>query len=215
LLCGVFRAFRRIAANRNDGNNASTSARIRQAAWTGAALVVPVALSVALLPLRAHVDDVLVAVVLLAVSATVLARAEWPPRIVAGVSVALSFNYFYAQPYDQFGGGVQGVETTVVLGVAIRALAAWVGRLSGQEAAREKALREQTERNAAELAERQRQVERLAADLTASRRRIVAAGDEMRRRIERNLHVGVQQRLVTVSLRLGLSAIGPAKSAAA
>jgi signal transduction histidine kinase len=117
LLCGVFRAFRRIAANRNDGDNASTSA--------------------------------------------------------------------------------------------------WVGRLSGQEAAREKALREQTERNAAELAERQRQVERLAADLTASRRRIVAAGDEMRRRIERNLHDGVQQRLVTVSRRLGLSAIGPAKSAAA
>jgi signal transduction histidine kinase len=203
LLCGVFRAFRRIAANRNDGNNASTSARIRQAAWTGAALVVPVALSVALLPLRAHVDDVLVAVVLLAVSAAVLARAEWPPRIVAGVSAALSFNYFYAQPYDQFGGGVQGVETTVVLGVAIPALAAWVGRLSGQEAAREKTLREQAERNAAELAERQRQVERLAADLIASRRRIVAAGDEMRRRIERNLHDGVQQRLVTVSLRLG------------
>jgi signal transduction histidine kinase len=168
-----------------------------------AALVVPVALSVALLPLRDHVDDVLVAVVLLAVSAAVLARAEWPPRIVAGVSAALSFNYFYAQPYDQFGGGVQGVETTVVLAVAIPVLAAWAGRLSGQEAAREKALREQAERNAAELAERQRQVERLAADLTASRRRIVAAGDEMRRRIERNLHDGVQQRLVTVSLRLG------------
>ena len=179
------------------------NARIRQAAWTAAALVVPVALSVALLPLRDHVDDVLVAVVLLAVSAAVLARAEWPPRIVAGVSAALSFNYFYAQPYNQFGGGVQVVETTVVLGVAIPALAAWVGRLSGQEAAREKALREQAERNAAELAERQRQVERLAADLTASRRRIVAAGDEMRRRIERNLHDGVQQRLVTVSLRLG------------
>jgi signal transduction histidine kinase len=194
---------RRIAANRCDGNNASMSARVRQAAWTAAALVVPVALSVALLPLRAHVDDVLVAVVLLAVSAAVLARAEWPPRIVAGVSAALSFNYFYAQPYDQFGGGVQAIETTVVLGVAIPALAAWAGRLSGQEAAREKALREQAERNAAELAERQRQVERLAADLTASRRRIVAAGDEMRRRIERNLHDGVQQRLVTVSLRLG------------
>jgi signal transduction histidine kinase len=165
------------------------SARIRQAAWTAAALVVPVALSVALLPLRRRVDDVLVAVVLLAVSAAVLARAEWPPRIVAGVSAALSFNYFYAQPYDQVSGGVQAVETTVVLGVAIPALAAWVGRMSGQEAAREKALREQ--------------VERLAADLTASRRRIVAAGDETRRQIERNLHDGVQQRLVTVSLRLG------------
>ena len=179
------------------------NARIRQAAWTAAALVVPVALSVALLPLRDHVDDVLVAVVLLAVSAAVLARAEWPPRIVAGVSAALSFNYFFAQPYNQFGGGVQVVETTVVLGVAIPALAAWVGRLSGQEAAREKALREQAERNAADLAEHQRQVERLAADLTASRRRIVAAGDEMRRQIERNLHDGIQQRLVTVSLRLG------------
>jgi K+-sensing histidine kinase KdpD len=148
------------------------SARVRQVAWVAAALVAPVALSAALLPLRYHVDDVLVAVVLLAVSSAALARAEWPPRIVAGVSAALSFNYFYAQPYDQFGGGVQGVETTVVLALAVPVLAAWVGRLSGQEAAREKALREQAERNAAELAERQRQVERLAADLTASRRRI-------------------------------------------
>jgi K+-sensing histidine kinase KdpD len=180
------------------------SARVRQVAWVAAALVVAVALSAALLPLRYNVDDVLVAVVLLAVSAAVLARAEWLPRLVAGVSAALSFNFFYTQPYDQFGGGgVQGFETTVVLGVAIPALAAWVGKLSGQEAARERALREQAERNAADLAERQRQVERLAADLTASRRRIVAAGDETRRRIERNLHDGVQQRLVTVSLKLG------------
>ena len=179
------------------------SARVRKVAWVAAALVVPVALSAALLPLRSHVDDVLVAVVLLVVSAGVLTRAEWPPRLVAGASAALSFNFFYTQPYDQFGGGgVQGAETTVVLGVAVPALAAWVGRLSGQEAAREKTLREQAERNAAELAERQQQVERLAADLTASRRRIVAAGDEMRRRIERNLHDGVQQRLVTISLRL-------------
>jgi K+-sensing histidine kinase KdpD len=128
------------------------SARVRKVAWVAAALVVPVALSAALLPLRSHVDDVLVAVVLLVVSAGVLTRAEWPPRLVAGASAALSFNFFYTQPYDQFGGGgVQGAETTVVLGVAVPALAAWVGRLSGQEAAREKTLREQAERNAAEL----------------------------------------------------------------
>jgi signal transduction histidine kinase len=179
------------------------SARVRRVAWVAAALVVPVALSAALLPLRHHVDDVLVAVVLLVASAGVLARAEWPPRLVAAASAALSFNFFYAQPYDEFGGGVQPVETTVVLAVAIPVLAAWMGRLSGQEAAREKVLREQAESNAAELAERQRQVERLAVDLTASRRRIVAAGDEMRRRIERNLHDGIQQRLVTLSLKLG------------
>src|SRR6201989_1402119 len=138
------------------------SERARQVAWVAAALVVPVALSAALLPLRYHVDDVLVAVVLLAVSAAALARADWLPRIVAGVSAALSFNFFYARPYDQFGGGIQAIETTVLLAWAVRVLAAWVGRLSGREAAREKALREQAERNAAELAERQRQGERRA-----------------------------------------------------
>jgi signal transduction histidine kinase len=39
-------------------------------------------------------------------------------------------------------------------------------------------------------------------DLAASRRRVVAAADQMRRQIERNLHDGAQQRLVTVILRL-------------
>ena len=177
-------------------------ARVRQGTWVAAALLVPVALCAVLLPLRNHVDNVLIAVVLLVVSAGALARAEWLPRLVAGVSAAVAFNFFYALPYYQFGGGAQGIETTIVLAVAIPALAGWVGRLSGKEAAREKALREQAERYAAELAERQRQVEQLAADLTASRRRIIAAGDEMRRRIERNLHDGIQQRLVTASLML-------------
>jgi signal transduction histidine kinase len=40
------------------------------------------------------------------------------------------------------------------------------------------------------------------ADLAASRSRIVAAADEMRRRIERDLHDGTQQRLVTLGLEL-------------
>jgi PAS domain S-box-containing protein len=43
-------------------------------------------------------------------------------------------------------------------------------------------------------------------ELRESRRRIVAAGDAARRRIERNLHDGAQQRLVTVSLHLHLIA---------
>ncbi len=41
------------------------------------------------------------------------------------------------------------------------------------------------------------------AELAASRARIVAAGDVERRRLERNLHDGAQQRLVTLSLALG------------
>jgi signal transduction histidine kinase len=40
------------------------------------------------------------------------------------------------------------------------------------------------------------------AQLTASRARIVAAGDEARRRFERDLHDGAQQRLVTLGLKL-------------
>jgi signal transduction histidine kinase len=40
------------------------------------------------------------------------------------------------------------------------------------------------------------------SELIASRARIIAAGDEARRRVERNLHDGAQQRLVSVGLDL-------------
>jgi signal transduction histidine kinase len=43
------------------------------------------------------------------------------------------------------------------------------------------------------------------AELAASRRRIVAASDEARRRIERDLHDGIQQRLVSLGLELRLA----------
>jgi signal transduction histidine kinase len=42
------------------------------------------------------------------------------------------------------------------------------------------------------------------AELAASRRRIVATADEARRRIERDLHDGAQQRLVSTVLMLGM-----------
>jgi signal transduction histidine kinase len=42
----------------------------------------------------------------------------------------------------------------------------------------------------------------LYAELTASRARIVAAGDETRRRLERDLHDGVQQQLVSLGFEL-------------
>ena len=45
---------------------------------------------------------------------------------------------------------------------------------------------------------------RAMRELTDSRARIVAAGDAERRRVERNLHDGAQQRLVTVALHLHL-----------
>jgi signal transduction histidine kinase len=42
----------------------------------------------------------------------------------------------------------------------------------------------------------------LYAELTTSRARIVAAGDQARRRIERDLHDGAQQRLVSLAMKL-------------
>jgi PAS domain S-box-containing protein len=52
-----------------------------------------------------------------------------------------------------------------------------------------------------EITERKRQ----QAELEASRARIVAAGDDARRKFERNLHDGAQQRLVSLSLALRLA----------
>jgi signal transduction histidine kinase len=46
------------------------------------------------------------------------------------------------------------------------------------------------------------EAEEQLAELRASRERIVAAGDAERRRLERNLHDGAQQRLVSVALQL-------------
>jgi signal transduction histidine kinase len=45
----------------------------------------------------------------------------------------------------------------------------------------------------------------LIEDLRASRQRLVAAADEARRRLERNLHDGAQQRLVALRITLGLA----------
>jgi len=52
-----------------------------------------------------------------------------------------------------------------------------------------------------DITERKRQ----EVELRASRTRIVAAGDDARRRLERNLHDGAQQRLVSLSVALRLA----------
>jgi signal transduction histidine kinase len=44
-------------------------------------------------------------------------------------------------------------------------------------------------------------------DLTASRKRIVEAADDTRRRLERDLHDGAQQRLVSLAIQLRTAAM--------
>ena len=60
-------------------------------------------------------------------------------------------------------------------------------------------------RSFADLAAQSIANERAQADLRESRARIVRTADETRRRLERNLHDGAQQRLVSVSLSLRLA----------
>jgi signal transduction histidine kinase len=185
------------------GHHYQVTPWLRRGIWLAAALIAPLLLALVLLPLRDHVNAVVVAAILLLVAAVAFARGERGPSLAAGVSAALSFNYFFTLPYDELSfHGVEGVETTVVLVVAVPVLGAWMGRLYGKEAERERELRKRAEEYAAELAQRQLEIQRMAAELAASRRRILAVGDETRRRIERNLHDGVQQRIVTLSLML-------------
>jgi signal transduction histidine kinase len=161
----------------------------RQALWLGASVAGPVLLTVMLIPLRAHVQSVVIAIVLLVVVAGGLARQNWPLRLLAAVSAALSFDFLITPPLYHFEvSSAQNVETDLTLAFAVPLLGAAMGRLYGREAARERTLRQQ--------------VEALNVELRASRRRIVTVGDDMRQQIERNLHDGVQQSLVTLSLML-------------
>lgn len=65
---------------------------------------------------------------------------------------------------------------------------------------------------AIEIARLRVELRRQLEEVDASRARIVAAGDEERRRIERDLHDGAQQRLVSIGLALrhAQHALGPA-----
>jgi PAS domain S-box-containing protein len=69
-----------------------------------------------------------------------------------------------------------------------------------------------TERRAAEDALREREIERARTDeMRASRARIIAAADTARRKIERDLHDGAQQRLVALALEVRLARARVAK----
>jgi signal transduction histidine kinase len=86
----------------------------------------------------------------------------------------------------------------------VRRAAAMAGRLAGGDLAVR-----MPETGVGEIGELERSFNTMAgsleasrAELTASRARVVAAGDEARRRIERDLHDGTQQRLVSLGLEL-------------
>jgi signal transduction histidine kinase len=97
-----------------------------------------------------------------------------------------------------------GAYLARAIGRPVRRAAAMAGRLAGGDLAVR-----MTETGPAEVADLERSfntmagsLEKSRADLTASRARVVAAADQSRRRIERDLHDGAQQRLVSLALEL-------------
>jgi signal transduction histidine kinase len=148
-------------------------------------------------------------------------RADTLEELVDTVRHGLDLTWARAQ-IDGVVAGVGDASTEAELVVAIRDGDAPIGRiecgprrdgnplvtedrrllvsLAGQAAAAARSLQ-----LAEELSERLQQIERQAAELAASRDRVVAVQDAERRRLQRDLHDGVQQEVVAMIAKLGLA----------
>ena len=114
------------------------------------------------------------------VVAAAMLRGFWLAAGTALVSV-LAFDFFFGAPLHTVG--IDDVRARVTL-VTFLATAVVVGV------------------PAVRLRRALRELAHLSEQLARSRARIVAAGDEARRRIERDLHDGAQQRLISLALQL-------------
>jgi K+-sensing histidine kinase KdpD len=109
-----------------------------------AALVAPCAAAAALLPLRGHVANSDIALVLVLTVVGVAANGFRIAGWVAAVSAAVWFDFFWTQPYEQLTITARAdVESAVLLlavGVAVTEVAVW-GRRQHLEASREAGFR--------------------------------------------------------------------------
>ena len=117
------------------------------------------------------------------VVAAAMLRGFWLAAGTALLSVA-AFDFFFLAPVHTLG--IDDVRARVTL-VAFLATAVVVGV------------------PAVRLRRALRELARLSDQLAGSRARIVAAGDEARQRLERNLHDGAQQRLLSLAFELRLA----------
>lgn len=159
----------------------------RAAAWA-TALLVPPLIAAATEPVRSSLElsGYLTIALLIVVAVSLLGGVR--PALLAVLVAWLAGDYVFATPYDTFRiylrAGNAPLAAFILVGAAVGLLVDQLVRL----------LEEQTALRQVETA--------LRIELDASRVRIVEASDETRRRIERDLHDGTQQRLVSLGLEL-------------
>jgi len=104
-----------------------------------AALVLPLALTAALVPFRGHFQNTDAALALMLVVVAVAANGYALAGVIAAISAALWFDFFLTRPYEHFTiTRTTDIETTVlilVIGIAVTGLAVW-GRREHLSAAR-------------------------------------------------------------------------------
>lgn len=92
------------------------SPRTRQLVVSGAAVVVPFAVAVALVPIRSHSPNATVALILALVVALLAAAGTRLSAALAAVSAGLGFDVFHTQPYGSLRiTRAQDVEATLLL----------------------------------------------------------------------------------------------------
>ncbi|GGN94194.1 hypothetical protein GCM10010112_83250 [Actinoplanes lobatus] len=112
----------------------------RSRVCVGLAVVTPFAVTAALAPMRARVEMVDVALLLVVVVVAVAALGSRLAGYLAALSAGAWFNYFFIAPYQQFRiadrSGVQTFTLLMIVGAAVTELAVW-GRRQQAAASRE------------------------------------------------------------------------------
>jgi K+-sensing histidine kinase KdpD len=114
-------------------------------------VAVPIAAGLALLPLRDHVRNTNVALLLALVTVGISVLGGLVPGAVGGLITALTYNVLFTQPYWSLRiTDIEDVETVILLvliGAAVGALVSW-GRRQQREAARQEASARRLRRHA-------------------------------------------------------------------
>jgi K+-sensing histidine kinase KdpD len=109
---------------------------VRVQTWLGrdrlavvAALVVPLALTVILVPVRTRFPNTDAALVLLLVVVAVAANGYRPAGYLAALSAAAWFDFFLTRPYEEFAitrrADIQTAVLLLAIGVAVTEIAVW------------------------------------------------------------------------------------------